>query len=51
MSVRFILRETHGGHITPRPDFGLYSSKLAAKKAARSMGLPLDLITTVRRPS
>ncbi len=49
MSCRFILRETHHGHITPRPDMGLFASKRAAQKAARSMGLPAGLITRVRR--
>jgi len=49
MNARYILRETHDGRITPRPDFGLYASRHAAKKVARPLGLPLHLITAVRR--
>jgi hypothetical protein len=49
MSSRYLLRESHAGRIAPRPDMGLYASRHAAKKAARSMGLPVGLITRVRR--
>ena len=51
MNARYILRETHDGRITPRPDMGLYASRRAAKRAAAALGLPPALITTVRRRS
>ena len=47
--TRYILAETHEGRRVPRPDMGLFTSRLAAKKAARAMGLPIQLITSVRR--
>lgn len=49
MNARYILRETHHGRLVPRPDMGLYASRIAAKKAAKAMGLPVELITTIRR--
>ena len=49
MSAKYILQETYQGRLVPRPDMGLYASRIAAKRAARSMGLPLGLITAVRR--
>ena len=49
MSTRFILRESHQGRITPRPDLGLYASRKQAKAGARHHGLPVDLIHQVRR--
>lgn len=49
MSTKFILRESHGGRITPRPDLGLYTSRKSAKGGAKRHGLPAELITPVRR--
>ena len=49
MSARYLLRESHQGRVVPRPDFGLHPSRKAAKAAARAMGLPVELITTIRR--
>lgn len=49
MSTKFILRESHGGRITPRPDLGLYTSRRSAKGGAKRHGLPAELITPVRR--
>ena len=51
MSAKYLIRESHQGRVVPRCDLGLQPSRKAAKALARSMGLPLDLITTVRRPS
>lgn len=49
MKRRFILRESHQGRITPRPDLGLYQSARLAKVAAKRIGLPVDLIYEIRR--
>jgi hypothetical protein len=49
MNARYILQESHCGRIAPLPHFGLYVSRRKAKKAAKAMGLPPNLITAVRR--
>lgn len=49
MTARFILREYHAGHITPRVDCGLFCSRKNAKRAAKRRGFPLELIHKVTR--
>lgn len=49
MTARFILREYHAGHITPRIDCGLFFSRKNAKRAAKRRGFPIELIKKVSR--
>lgn len=49
MSAKYITRESRQGRIVPRPDYGLQPSRKAAKELAKSLGLPPELVTSVRR--